>query len=168
MAHRHYSASLSFLPGPNHATLSDVFTLECGPREVYVSRVHLAAQQTGGGVALFRMIRRSIPNVGGTRQAVALSPWDTNYPASSCGVYAYTAHPTAVGTQLGVFRTTPFQFDNGGVHMGIISWEFGSEESDVEVSHPFVIRPGEILALNVAGLSDTGTVETTVEFYENW
>lgn len=129
MSRINYSFTTSFQPGANHATLSDLIVVKPGSLPITIDHVYLAGQQAGAGTPLFRLIRRSTDNTGGTRAALTPSKWDTSRPASDCVAYQYTEHPTAVGAQTEAFRTTPFQFDVGGLHAGINEWNFAQEQA---------------------------------------
>lgn len=70
MIHR-YSLTTQFLPGANHATLSDLVVIAAGARSFFVTAAYINAIQAGAGNPTFRLIRRMAANAGGT---LCLSP----------------------------------------------------------------------------------------------
>lgn len=161
MSSTRFSLSHSFQPGANDSTLSDLVLIAPQSSPARILRVYLAGQQAGAGNPIFRLIRRSEDDTGGTRAHIHGSEWDPTRSECSCIAYYYTAHPTAVGEQTGVYRSTPVQFDQGGLHSGIVEWQFEANGNNI------VVYPGEFIAINVSGIDDAATVQFSVEFSED-
>jgi hypothetical protein len=116
----------------------------------YISFQVSLATQAAGQVML---MKRSTINTGGTMVSTTRVPMDSADVASvAAGGGAYTAAPTALGTQAGLIRqwrgTIP-------VSPGIaFEWTFGNRPSK-----SIVLRPGE--AIGLFATSATGTAVAT-------
>lgn len=160
-----YTVSTEFLPGVNHATLSDILVIAAGPRPLYVVAAYIFAIQAGSGNPVFRLIRRTSADTGGTSQEVAVSRWDSASPSAGATARVYTAHPTAVGSNAEIFRTSPIGFDTGKPLANLREWQFNLEPLRSSESM-LTVRPGEFLALNVSGLDAAASVQCSIHFNE--
>jgi hypothetical protein len=96
----------SFSGAVTAAAATDIFTITgSATKTVRVISVSVSGIQTTAGAAVINLIKRSTANTAGTSTAPSAIPFDSNDPAATATVLAYTANPT-VGTQVG---TTPFK-----------------------------------------------------------
>ena len=159
-----YSAAVTFA-APNAST--DVFQITgSATKTVRVLRFWISGTQTTSGVASFSLVTRSVRNTGGTSAAVTLSSYDSNSPASTASVFAYTANATALGTQTGtisVFKKLipPTTFANSNYDP--LVFDFGNRPGQA-----IVLRgTAQTLSLNLGGATLSGnSLSIVVEWTE--
>jgi hypothetical protein len=158
-----YSASIKGLTAAT--TPTDIFTIiGSASKTVTISRITISGQQSGPGVALFRVIRRSAANTGGTSSTVTAVPNDTNNAAATAVVKAYTANPT-----------------QGAAVGDVVSWEVSipgtGQTAFTPFSQTFGAVPGQqgivlrgvaqTLAINLNGVTMGGSaLNITIEWTE--
>ena len=166
-----YSVAKVGLVPANSAT--DIFTISAGGLLVRVTRIEIIGTSTAATAAALDvlLLKRSSANTGGTSTG---SPTpvahDSQNAAPSATVLAYTANPAGLGTLVGTairnqklmlalatYTSTDFP------PMDRVNWEFGNRPSQA-----LVLRPGEVLAINLNGVTPTATASLNIaaEFSE--
>lgn len=96
-----YSASITALASVSSAT--DLFTISgSATKVVRVTRLRLSGIKTTAGADIdVKLIKRSAANTAGTSTSPTLVPHDSDSPAATSVVKAYTANPTGLGAAVG-------------------------------------------------------------------
>jgi|SRR5882762_498469 len=155
-----YSAAKVGLVPANSAT--DIFTITAGGLLVRVTRIEIVGTSTAATAAALDvlLLKRSVANTGGTSTG---SPTpvahDSQNLAPSASVLSYTANPSALGAIVGTairnqklmlalatYTATDFP------PMDRVNWEFGNRPAQ-----SLVVRTGEVLAVNLNGVTPTAT-----------
>lgn len=140
-----------------YATPQDMFSLinPAGSNVLVIPRIHsLLAQSTAATLLKFYWRRRSAINTGGTPTDITPVPYDSGNPIAPQAIARlYGAAPTTSGAapivnylQLSTAVTTaaPANVNSSG---GSYGWALNNSD----FAHPLILRPGEELALNLAG-----------------
>jgi len=166
-----YSANVTGLVAAASAT--DIFVITgSASRTVRIKKIRITGTRTTATFTSILLIRRNADNTGGTSTVRSNLPHDTNNPASTAIVRAYTANPTTLGatTGTGILKSShlPMPVAAPGNAQSTINetlnWEFVSGEAQ-----PIVLRGvAQILSINlnattVAGSSFNISIEWTEE-----
>jgi hypothetical protein len=158
-----YSAIIiGMLPASN---ATDVFVLSSNATtDVYVTRVRVSGSATSASVADHVLIKRSSLNSGGTSTAPACVPHDSDSPAASSAVRAYTANPTLGATVGGIlaFKTAMPSATTPSFTASDVHWHF-PDGTAVKLKK----GSNECLAINLNGATLTGgSMTMSIEWTE--
>lgn len=147
-----YSASIVGLSPAASAT--DFVTLTgSATATLRVLHAECSGISTANATATVEALVRSTANSAGTPSAMTAVPHDSNDPAASGSVTAYTANPTT-GTLTGIVRAgklTTVTAASTTVAQPVLAWDFGQG-----IGQEVVLRgTGQVFALNGAGASFT-------------
>ena len=153
------------------ASPTDIFTITGGATvvthitHIEISGITDSAVPVAANVLL---LKRSTANTGGTStNSPALIPLDSNNAAAVATVLAYTANPTTgtlIGTANAAIRSQKLMLTLGTYTatdfppVAPIVWDF----SDTQGQAPILRGIGEVLALNLNGVSLIGTVSINI------
>ena len=109
------------------------------------------------------MFRRLTANNGGTSAALGtVCKCDLDAPDPTAVFRTYTAPPATLGTADGVIRTSPVPVSTASGGFGPIIWEFIPN-----LPNGIVLRPWDIVAFDIGGISGTATAYLTVVWAED-
>src|SRR5204863_4895248 len=95
-----YGASITGLVVAASAT--DIFAITgSATKIVRITRLRISGVRTTGTDTDIQLIKRSTANTGGTSTNPTKVAYDSNDPASTATINAYTANPTGLGTAIG-------------------------------------------------------------------
>lgn len=159
-----YRASITALASASSAT--DIFTLTgSANKTIRVTRLEISGQQTTAAAAQVVVLVRSTANTSGTSTNPTAVPHDSNSPAASATVTAYTANPTT-GSLVGniyagyVFLAAPATATVGSDK---VVFDYGNRPAQA-----IVLRGAtQVLAVNLNGVTVTGgAFDINVEWSE--
>lgn len=148
-----YSSSVAGLV--TAATATDIFTLTnpVSNKVLRVTAISIAGTATAAAAVRIDVIKRTAANTGGTSTAPVIVLRDSAAGGVASGVVlAYTANPAGLGA-----ATAP----NGGlltsriVNLSVVAGPAFEEFIDL-TNRPITLRAGEVLALNMAGVTVAG------------
>jgi hypothetical protein len=162
-----YCASITGLASAASAT--DIFTITgSATKVVRVNRIRVSATQNTVGYTDILLVKRSTANTVGTSTAPTIVSNDSNNPAGTAVVRAYTANPT-LGTAVGTMRSNkilintpvPSNAQTAGTQWPV-DWTFG------ELGQSIVLRGvAQVLAVNLNGVTLAGSsFDIAIEFTE--
>jgi hypothetical protein len=162
-----YAASVLNLATATTAT--DIFTITgSATKTIRIIRIELSGTQNSPGAADFLLIKRSTANTGGTSTTLTNAPYDSTNAAATATVRAYTANPTALGTSVGMVRTTTLTIPgigSGGSTglQGFYIWDFGGRPSQA-----IVLRgTTQVFAINLNSTTLAGSAfDISIEWTE--
>jgi len=145
-----YFAAISGLLSAASAT--DLFTLTgSASKTVKLTKITITATRTTGTQTVFKLIKRSAANSGGTATNPTAVPADSNNAAATATVAAYTANPAALGAAVGDILSQRYFIAGTGTATTPIVFTFGG---DVQ---PVVLRgTSEVFALNLDAVTVAG------------
>jgi hypothetical protein len=137
------------------ASATDVFCINgSATRTIYITDVHISGSATSAARINVSYTRRSTANSGGTSTTLTNIPDDSQSPAGTAVVKAYTANPT-LGTSVGVYSSghNTFPADAApNIAINELTRYFGSDNAKL-----FTLRgTSEGLCLNFNGETVTG------------
>ena len=96
------------------ASATDVFCVQgSATRIIYVKKIVVNGTATSANKANLLIIKRSTANTGGTASTLTDVPYDSQDPAGTATVKAYTANPTT-GTAVGTVASSHSEFAPDG------------------------------------------------------
>lgn len=148
------AAATNFAPA---ASATDVFTITgSATKTVRIKRITFTMVQTTAAARDVQLIKRSTANSGGTSVARTAVPNDSSSPAGTATVLSYTANPT-LGTTVGAIRARK-------VFVSTITGnnsncdEFAIDFGDDQRQAPVLRGTGEVLAINLNGVTSAGNL----------
>lgn len=148
-----YRASIGALASAASAT--DIFTLTgSASKTVRVTRLEISGQQTTAAAAQVVVLIRSTADTSGTHSAPTAVPHDSNSPAASATVLAYTANPTTGSLVGNIYESYVFLAAPATATVGSdkVVLDYGSRPAQA-----IVLRgTSQVLAINLAGVTVTG------------
>jgi hypothetical protein len=159
-----YRASITALASAASAT--DIFTLTgSASKTIRVTRLEISGQQTTAAAAQVIVLVRSTANTGGTSTNPTAVPHDSNSPAASATINAYTANPTTGSLVGNIYAGYVFLAAPGTATVGSdkVVFDYGNRPAQA-----IVLRgTGQVLAVNLNGVTVTGgAFDINVEWSE--
>ncbi len=146
-----FSASISGLAVAASAT--DVFTITgSATKTVKVTHLEVSAVQTTSANAGIVLLKRSTANSGGTSTNPAKVPHDSNNPAATATVAAYTANPTT-GSLVGNIRANKIFVSTAGSLGQEVIMDFGQRPGGQALT---LRGAAESLSINLGGVTLAG------------
>jgi hypothetical protein len=145
------------------ATPTDIFCIQgSATKIVKVKRIDLSGlTSTALATVGMQVIKRSTANTGGTATNPTAVPHDSQNPAATATILAYTANPTT-GTLVGVLDPFYITASTATTQNNERQKLYGTEEMQA-----MRLRgTGEMLCLNGNGASFTGTISIGVDWTE--
>jgi hypothetical protein len=145
------------------ASPTDIFCVQgSATKLIKIKRVALSGlTSTALATVAMQIVKRSTANTGGTATNPTAVPHDTNDPAATATVYAYTANPTT-GTLVGM--VDPFY-----ITAATATTQSNEREKLYGLEDMQTMRlrgAGEMLCLNGNGAGYTGTINIGVDWIE--
>lgn len=159
-----YSAAIGGLVGVTACT--DLFTLTgSATKTIRITRVDIsgAIATTAQQVEVFGLVR-STANATGTSTSPAAVPYDSNDPAATAVVRAYTANPGTLGTLVGNVRVAKMLLGvtGGTTVQDRLIWDFGDRPTKA-----LVLRGAtQVFAINLNGV--TFSTASSFNLYIEW
>lgn len=151
-----YSTSVTGLV-PATLGATDVFTIQNPAGSGTVIRIWVVAF-SGTALAAVTLdvgiVKRSSFNTGGTATSPATVPHDSLNPPAVAVVKAYTANPSALGNIVGVKRSGKFPLLLAGAAVSAPVFELYTRSGKPQEA--YVLRPGELLGINLNSLAIVG------------
>ena len=148
------------------ATPTDIWTFQgSASKTIRITRISISGNASSGGNALFRVIKRSAADTGGTSATLTNVPNDSGDGAATAVVKTYTANPTALGAAVGdVADWTLYITGTGNTNQEPFQNTWGSMAG----SKAIVLRgAAQFLCLNLNGTTMSGSaLNITVEWTE--
>lgn len=149
------------------ASATDIWTMAgSSTKTIKILHIGLHYSGTSAGFGVFYLLRRSSANTGGTNTTTTPGKMDTNNSASTCTIKAYTANPSALGTQTAQLLVCTISPSAALVN----NVSFVQGLGDIQIfnynltGQPIVLRgTNDILALNCNGTAPGGgTVKLSI------
>ena len=159
-----YRASTTALASASSAT--DIFTITgSASKTIRITRLEISGQQTTAAAAQVIVLVRSTANSGGTASTLTAVPHDSNSPAATAVVKAYTANPTTGNLVANIYAGYVFLAAPGTATVGSdkVVLDYGNRPGQA-----IVLRgTSQVLAVNLNGATVTGgAFDINVEFTE--
>jgi hypothetical protein len=147
-------------------TPTDVVTMQgSSTKTIRVLKITIDAIQNTSATRNLLLIKRSSANTGGTSSSQTIVPHDSSAAATTATILAYTANPSALGTNVGNIRTAKIQqlATNVTNPLDHIVWDFGNRPGQA-----LVLRgTSEFLAINLNSVtSSNNSLNINIEFTE--
>jgi hypothetical protein len=162
----YYAAALNVAVS---ATATDVFCIENKARVTRVYVITAFAQAASSGTVLAVVVKRSIPDTGGTEvtgNSVPIAIGDSSAQPAKATLRAYTTSPTTLGTAIGIVVGTRW----GLTTQGSASNNVGGYRIDFAVGGgdfaPVVLRGTEALCLTYGGTNLALTSDIDIRWTE--
>lgn len=156
-----YSGSIASLA----AGATDIFVLlGSASKVVRITRLSISGTQTTAGQTTISLIKRSANDTGGTGVAVVATPHDSAAVPATAVAQGYTVAPTALGSIVGIIRSSKLFVSSTAVAGALLIWDFGTHPG---AQHVVLRGAAQTFAVNVsaalAGASYAIDVEWTEE-----
>ena len=139
------------------ATATDIFCITgSATRTVAIKAMQISGTATTATTTDLVILKRSTANTGGTPVAATLVSVDSNDPASTVSVFAYSANPTT-GTLVGNLHADKYTYtgNTGAPANTIIPYIFGPDP----VRKPIILRgTAQSVCFNANGITPAGAV----------
>lgn len=132
-------------------------------KTIYITKLIISGVQTTAGLPDISVVKRSTADTGGTSTVQTNVPHDSNDPAASASVLAYTVNPAALGTSVGSIRRGFLPVAGAtSVVNPVVTFEFGDKGKAI------ILRGiAQQLAVNLNGATLTGgSFDINFEWYE--
>jgi hypothetical protein len=159
-----YACALQFTAAN---TATDIMTISgSATKTIRVIRVWISGIQTTAGIATYFMFKRSAANTGGTQTGgIVLVPHDSNSPAATATVAAYTANPTTLGATVGalaIFKST-LATAATTTNIAPVIIDYGNRPSQA----PILRGAAQLFAINLGAVTYAGNVlDINIEWTE--
>lgn len=150
-----YAAAVVGLSFANNPT--DIFTITgSATKTVKIRHISIDGTQTTAASRAVILLKRSTANAGGNSTTLTAVPFDSNNPAATATVRAYTTNPGTLGTLVGNMQSEKLLIPVVGSTTDD-ALTFSQLEASLE--QPITLRgANEVLAINMNGVTSAGNV----------
>lgn len=148
-----YGTAIPAFTYANNGT--DIFTITgSDTKTVRIKHLSIDGTQTTLAVRTVNLVKRSSQNTGGTSVILGAVPYDSSNPTATAVVRYYTANPTTLGTEVGIFHSEKVIIPTTNATVED-SLTFSTLESTN--SQDITLRGStEVLAVNMLGVTSNG------------